>query len=330
MRTIQRLAVAAGVSMCVVTLAVTTARAEIINGIACKVGRDIITVNEFNTTYEQLKARAYMFGMPVPGRQEVMDGLIENLLIKREAERRGLVVSESELDEIINNIKEQGNISDEEFQAQLRQEGLTEEELRDHFRSERLRDRLVNLFISGSDYGISEKELKDFYEDPANRRLFATPGTVTLAQIYIPVPNELSYQEALELKERANMISEEAQSGKSFEELVMQYSAAANKERNRGNLGSFTEEQLLSFMNPQDVNLIFSMEKGDVTPPIRMQDGYYIFRINDIVEAKQLSYEESQERIQSFLLKLKGEKRLETWLDEERVATRIEIVMEME
>jgi parvulin-like peptidyl-prolyl isomerase len=330
MRMIQKLAVVVGISICVGNLAVTTARAEIINGIACKVGRDIITVNEFNTTYEQVRARAYMFGMPVPSRQEVMDGFIDNLLIKREAERRGLVVSESELDEIINNIKEQGNISDEEFQVQLREEGLTEEELRDQYRSEIVRTRLVNFFISGSDYGISEEELKDFYEDPANRRFFATLGTVTLAQIYIPVPNDLSYQDALEFKERVNMISEETQSGKSFEELVMQYSAAANKERNRGNLGSFTEEQLLSFMNPQDVNLIFSLEKGGVTPPIRMQDGYYIFRINDIVEAKQLTYEESQERIQSFLLKLKGEERMEAWLDEKRAATRIEIVMEME
>jgi parvulin-like peptidyl-prolyl isomerase len=330
MRMKQKLTVAAGVIICVVTMAVTTARTEIINGIACTVGRDIITVREFNTTYEQVKARAYMLGMPVPGRQEVMDGLIDNLLIEREAERKGLVVSESELDDIINDIKEQGNISDEEFQAQLRQEGLTEEELRDQYRSEIIRNRLVSFFISGSDHGIPEKELKDFYEDPANRRLFATSGTVTLSQIYISVPNDLNYQEALELKERANMISEEAQSGKSFEELVMQYSAAANKERNQGNLGSFTEEQLLSFMNPQDVNLIFSLEKGDVTPPIRMQDGYYIFRINDIVEAKQLTYDESHKRIQSFLLKLKGEERLEAWLDEERAATRIEIVMEME
>jgi parvulin-like peptidyl-prolyl isomerase len=330
MRMIHKLVVAAGVFICSMNLVIIPAGAEIINGIACKVGSDIITINEFNTTFEQVKARAYIFGMPVPGWQEVMDGLIDNLLIKREAERRGIVVSESELDEIINNIKKQGNISDEEFQAQLRQEGFTEEELRDQYKSEILRSRLVNLFISGSDYGVSEKELKDFYDDPANRRLFATPGTVTLTQIYIPVPNDLSYQEAYELKEKANMIAEEAQSGKSFEELVMQYSAAANKERNRGNLGSFTQEQLLSFMNPKDVTLMFSLEMGDVTPPVRMQDGYYIFRINDIVEAKQLTYEESRERIQSFLLKLKGEERLENWLDEARAATRIEIVMEME
>lgn len=327
MRVIQKLAVASGLFVC---MAVTTGRAEIINGIACKVGRDIITVNEFNNTYGQLKARSFMFGMPVPGKKEVMDGLIENLLIKREAERRGIVVSESELDDIIANIKEQSNLSDEEFKAQLQQEGLTEEELRDQYKSEIFRTRLVNFFISGSDYGISEKDTMDFYENPANRGLFATPGTVSLAQIYIPVAGDLSYSEALELKERASMISNEARSGGDFEELVMEYSAAANKERNRGNLGSFTQDQLLSFMNPKDVNIIFSLSSGDVTPPIRMQDGYYIFRINDIAQAKQLTYEESQERIQSYLLKLKGEERLKNWLIEKRAAMRIEIVMEME
>lgn len=330
MRITRRIFLATSVCFFISAVVATTGRAEIINGIACKVGREIITINEFNTTYEQVRARALMFGLPVPGKKEVLDGLINNLLIKREAERRGLVVSESEIDEIFDDIKKQGNLSEEEFQEQLRQEALTEEELRDQYRTEIIRSRLVSFFITSSDFGVTEMELREFYDNPANRRLFATPRTVGLSQIYIPVSNDLSYQDALELKERARTISQEAQGGGNFEDLVMQYSAAANKERNRGELGTFTEEQLLSFMNPQDVSLIFSLDSGDVTPPIRMQDGYYIFRINDIVESKQLTYEESQERIQSFLLRMKGEERLKKWLEEERAATRIQIVMEME
>ncbi len=330
MRITRRIFLATSVCFFIGAAVAITGRAEIINGIACKVGREIITTNEFNTTYEQVRERAYMFGLPVPGKKEVLDGLINNLLIKREAERRGLVVSESELDEILDNIKKQGNLSEEEFQEQLRQEALTEEELRDQYRTEIIRSRLVSFFITSSDFGITEVELREFYDSPANRRLFATPRTVGLSQIYIPVSNDLSYQDALELKERVRTISQEAQGGGDFEDLVMQYSAAANKERNRGKLGTFTEEQLLSFMNPQDVSLIFSLDSGDVTPPIRMQDGYYIFRINDIVESKQLTYEESQERIQSFLLRMKGEERLKKWLEDERAATRIQIVMEME
>jgi parvulin-like peptidyl-prolyl isomerase len=317
-------------SFCLIILAVTHVSAEIINGIACKVGRDIITVNEFNIMYDQMKSRAYLFGMPVPDKQEVMNGLIDNLLIKREAERRGVVVTDSEIDEIIADIKDQNSISDEEFAAQLEQEGLTVEELREQYKSEIIRSRLVNFFISSADYGISEQEIQDFYENPANRGFFVLPGTVSLSQIYIPAPGELSYSEALELKDRANLVVAEARSGVDFEQLVMEYSAAANKESNRGNLGSFTQDQLVSFMNPKDVGLIFSLDDGDITPPIRMQDGYYIFKINDIVQTRRLTLEESQDRIQSYFLKLRGEEKLQSWLTERKAALQIEIVMEME
>jgi len=305
-------------------------RAEIINGIACKVGGDIITVNEFKKAYEQVRERAFMFGVPIPGKREVMDGLIDNLLISREAERRGLIVTESELNEIIADIKRQNNLSDEEFQRQLKEEGISIEELREQYRKEIVRTRLTNYFVTGEDFDLSEQETKAFYDDPNNRRLFRTPATLNLSQIYIAVGADLSYQEAIELKERVRSISEEAYRADNFEELVMRYSAAVNKEQNRGNLGSFTQEQLLSFMSPQDVSLLFSLEQGEVSPPIRMQDGYYIFRVNEKTESQQLTYEQSRERIKSFLLKLKGDERLQKWLEEERAATRIQIVMDME
>jgi parvulin-like peptidyl-prolyl isomerase len=128
----------------------------------------------------------------------------------------------------------------------------------------------------------------------------------------------------------AGQVAAEAAAGADFEELVMKYSAAASKEQNRGNLGSFTQEQLLSFMNPQDVALLFSLDPGEVSSPIRMQDGYYIFKVNAKSESNQLTYEESRERIRSFLLKMRGEERLREWLEEERATTRIQIVVNME
>jgi parvulin-like peptidyl-prolyl isomerase len=304
--------------------------AEIVNGIACKVGVDIITMNELDTAYDQVRQRASLFGVPAPAKREVLNGLIDNLLIEQEAERRGVVVTASELDEIIEDVKRQNNFTDEEFQAQLDQEGLTIDELREQYRSEIIRTRLVNYFVTGSDFEPTEEETRDFYDDPANRRLFRTPATIALSQIYLPVGEDLSYQEALRLKEQASLVAAEAAASGDFEELVMEYSAAASKEQNRGNLGSFTQEQLLSFMNPQDVALLFSLDPGEVSSPIRMQDGYYIFKVNAKTESNQLTYEESRVRIKSYLLKISGEERLREWLEEERAATRIQIVVNME
>jgi peptidyl-prolyl cis-trans isomerase SurA len=304
--------------------------AEIVNGIACKVGGDIITIYEFNTTYEQVRERAQLFGVPAPNKREVLDELIDGLLIAREADRRGLVVTERELDEIIQNIKDQNDLSDEEFSRQLEAEGLTIEGLREQYRKEIVRSRLVNYFVTGEDMDIGEDEIRSFYDDPQNRRFFMTQGSVNISQIYVPVAEDLSYQDAKELKDRALRIAEEARNSDDFEALVMQYSAAANKDQNRGNLGSFSQDQLLSIMSPQNVSIIFSLEQGDVTPPIRLQDGYYIFRVNQKVDAKRLEYEESRERIKSFLLKIKAEERLKEWLQDERAATRIQIVMDTE
>ncbi len=304
--------------------------AEIINGIACKVGSSIITINEFNTAYEQALTRARFVGQPVPSKREVLDKLIDDLLIREEAELRGLVVSETELNSIIDNIKKQSNISDEEFNLQLEREKITLEELKDSYRMEILKTRLVNLITQGSGYKLDDEEIRAFYDNPANRNLFMIPARVNISQIYIPVTEDLSYQEATEIKKRVNQITDEARKSNNFEELVMRYSAAANKEENRGNLGTFTQEQLYSFMKPGDVNLIFSLDSGDVTSPIRLQDGYYIFKINDKKERSLLSFDEAYENIKSYILKMKGEETFKAWLLKERGATKIQIVMDME
>ncbi len=92
-------------------LTLTPGYAEIVNGIACKVGDSIITINEFETAYESEKVRAGFFGEGVPDKSSVMDLLIDNLLVKMETEKKGIVVTEEELNEIIDNIRKQNKIS---------------------------------------------------------------------------------------------------------------------------------------------------------------------------------------------------------------------------
>jgi foldase protein PrsA len=240
------------------------------------------------------------------------------------------VVSEVELNSVIDNIKKQSKISDEEIILQLEREKITLDELKGSYRIEILKSRLVNLITQGSSYNLDDEEIRGFYDNPANRKLFMIPAMVNISQIYIPVTEDLSYQEATEIKKKVNQITDEARKSNNFEELVMVHSQAANKEENRGNLGFFTQEQLYSIMKPADVNLIFSLDSGDVTSPIRLQDGYYIFKINEKKEMNMLSFDEAYESIRSYLFKLKGEETFREWLLKERGAIKIQIVMDME
>jgi len=303
--------------------------AEIVNGIAAKVGTDIITIHEFNRTYEQMKKNALMRGSRVSTKKEVMNQLIDNLLIQKEAEKRGIIVTEEELNKVIENIKKQRNLNDEEFESELKRENITLKELKDQYRRDFLKTRLINQMASSRVYEIGEDEIKNFYEDPANKRLFIIPSMVKLSELFIQVPADASYQEALDFKNRAHTIYEEIRNGGNFEELVKTYSEAPNKD-DEGYLGSFTQEQMLTFVKPADVSFIFSLDRGDITTPIRLQDGYYIFKIRDKDEKKLLTLEEARENIKSYLLRMKGDDLFQSWLLKKRDLTKIHFVLSME
>jgi len=304
--------------------------AEVINGIACKVGSDIITINEFNREYERAAQRAGIVGVDKPSKKEIMELLVNNLLIMNEAEKRGIVVMEEEIDAIIEDIKKQEDMSEEEFMEQLELEKLTLAELRDQYTRELIRTRFINSLISTRINIVDEAEIVRFYDDPANKKHFVIPAIVKLTQIYIQVPEGVSYQEAVTVKNRAREVYEEAKSGKSFEELVMIHSEAESKEENRGFLGSFTKEQLASFMKGDDINMIFSLEKGDIVPPLRFQDGYYILKIEDKTEQSVMDFEEARENIRGFLLRQRGEEEFKFWISEARAATKILYMIAME
>ena len=60
------------------------------------------------------------------------------------------------------------------------------EELQGQYRDEIIRTRLTNYLVTGSDFNLSEQEIRDFYDNPDNKRLFKVPAILGLSQIYIP------------------------------------------------------------------------------------------------------------------------------------------------
>lgn len=302
----------------------------VINGIAAKAGDSVITIHEFSTMYEWETHMALMMGRLAPTKKAVMDSLIDDLLIRNEAENRGIVVGQKELDAIIDDIKKQNNMSDEEFERALEEEKITVEDLIEKYRSEILTARLISQMVSITGERISDKEIRDFYDDPQNRRLFRVPPMVKLSQIFIAVGKDTSYQNSKELKELTMKVHQMAQEGQDFQDLVRQYSTAPGKEKNRGYLGSFTAEQLRTLMKSEDVELIFSLEAGEIVPPVRLEDGYYIFKVEEKIEEKQLSFEEAYENIKSYLLKQKGDKLFNAWLVEKKEKTKIHYMIELE
>jgi len=305
------------------------ASAEIVNGIACTVGGEIITIHEFERAFGRRIQQSVLYGVPSPTRREVMNDLVEKTLLESEAERKGIIVSEEELDGIVEDIKRQNNLTDEAFQRELEREKLTIEGLKEQYRQEILMSRLVNQLVSERGDVIADDEIQSFYEDPENRRLVTVPGIVKLSVILVPASADLSYKESMELKQRALEAYGRAEKGESFSGLVTEYSGAEASAATGGYIGSFTREQLLTMMPAENVATVFSLDENEISPPIRFKDGYRIFKLEGKADQKILTLEESYENIKSYLLKVKGDDLLERFIAEMKETINIQYLIDM-
>jgi peptidyl-prolyl cis-trans isomerase SurA len=309
---------------------ITVLQAKIINGIACKVGGELITINEFYREYEKERQRAFILGLNVPEKLNVMNRMVNNLIIRMESEKKGIFVSNEELDKIIDKLVQQNALTLEQFEEELAKENISMEELRDLYEINLLRNRLLEQLYSLEAGEITEAEIEEFYEHPSNKSLFFKPAMVIISQIFIPVPEDSSYKEAVEVKNRAMEIYDQAMNGADFVELVGKFSMAPDKEENLGSIGSFTYEQLMTILTPEGADVVFSLNKGEVTSPMRFGDGYYLFRVDDKSEETQLSFEEARENIKEFLFRKNGEEFFRKWVSEKRESGRVQIMIDLE
>jgi len=251
------------------------------------------------------------------------------VLLRREAERKGIVVPEDELVSIVENIKKQNRINDEQLQKELEKEKLTLEMLKDRYRFEIIMSRLINQLIAERGVQIPDEEIEEFYGDPNNQRLVTVPGIVKLWELFLPAGDDMTFSESMDLKKRAVDLYERAKGGEDFETLLAESSGSEGKGPAGGFIGSFTREQLLGTIAPNDVDMIFSLDSGEFASPIRFNDGYRLFKIEERTESKRLTLEESNDNIRSYLLKKRGDEIYKKWLIEIKEATTVQYMIDM-
>jgi parvulin-like peptidyl-prolyl isomerase len=304
------------------------AQGEIVNGIAAKVGRAVITINEFNKAYNNARTQALLLDSEVPSKKAVMDGLVDDILVRMEGERRGIVVTDDEVNGIINDIKTRNKFDDAQMNQQLALEGLTLSDLKAQYRKELIKARLLNLMGAEKNPEITDADVRSFYDDPANRESLSLPGTVsvTLSQVLVAVSEGAAYREALDAKNSAASVYERAVSGEDFQSLILERSSYPDKAA----MGTFTREQLLALFSPDTVNAILSLDEGGVLPPIRVKEGYSVIRVDKKNPETMLSFDEVRESIRGYLAKKKGEEQFSAWIKDKRRITKIEYLISME
>lgn len=266
---------------------------ELVNEIVARVNNDIITRVDYLNALRDFREE---LGRQMQGKTEaeidaeferlkssVLDFMIDDLLVEQKAKELSLDV-EAEVNQQMTQVaKDNGFANVLAFENELKKQGIDPETFRLSIRK-RLQQQLViqREVLSPIYQRLNDKDRRDFYLK--HKDAFTSQGEETISEIFLPLEGHT----ADEVSQRAKRLVAELRAGKNFEEAVQENSPVSRATRaQKGKVGTFKQGEL----NKDTSAAISSLKPGEVTEPVRLQDGFQIVRLDERKPATLLPFE---------------------------------------
>ncbi len=116
-------------------------------------------------------------------RQQVLDGMINNIILTQEAKRMGVTVTDGDVEEELQRFISRSKLTPEEFNRQLQVQGTTEKAVKKRIRDGLLRSRLLATMV-GRKVIVTKEEIQQYYEQ--HHESFKSNQRVRFAVIVYP------------------------------------------------------------------------------------------------------------------------------------------------
>ncbi|MGI5920810.1 MAG: SurA N-terminal domain-containing protein [Syntrophomonadaceae bacterium] len=223
--------------------------------------------------------------------------LVLQRLIKEDAEKRGIKVSDREVDSSLKNFKEANNQRDQDgYSTFLKDRKLDESGLRGLIKDELLWQKVENEVTRG--ISVSQGDIEQYYEK--NKTAFIEPGGIEIYHILVNTEKE------------AKDIIGKINNGGDFTQLAKQYSICPSKDKG-GDLGILNENT--DFV-PEFKIPALKLQPGQMTlTPVKSQFGYHIIKAGDRKPEHQKTLAEVQDEIKARLEKEKKTAAINEYVD---------------
>jgi len=269
-------------------------------GIAARVNGVELSNERFDAFYREYR-RPY--GINVAGRgdhlhrltklrQEAMDLMIEQELIRQAAERKGIKVEDGEVDEAFAVLSEPFD-KPGDFIRRLETEGYTEASYREHLRRMLAAKKYLDT-IRAEASNVSDEELEAYYRD--NEVRLTLPEQVRVRHILLSWKPLGKPDDKAALYEQMQAILEKARAGEDFAELAREYSDDSTR-MNGGDVGFFYRGQML----PAFEAAAFALPPGEISDIVETNYGLHILRLEERKEAQLLPLDEVRDQLREHI-----------------------------
>lgn len=297
-------------------------QSDLPQGAIARVGERLVSQGEF----EQLKATHEAAGR-APDKdkrpkdyenfeQALAEYLVTLEVLRQEAPGLGVSVAERDVQNELAQIKQMFQGNEERFEEALKTQGLTLEQLTQSIRED-LWLQEMKVAVTG-DVTVAEAETAAYYEAHKAdyveqesrdvRHILISPFATMVDGTAATTAGQDEWDAA---KAEAEKVRSEIQNGADFVSAAEKYSDDAATKDSGGKLGAVTR----GLMVPAFEVVVFNLQIGERSQPVKTQYGYHIIEVTDITPERQLSYEQVKEKIRSALLEDKQAATWRQWLN---------------
>lgn len=297
----------------------------VVEEIIAKVNGDIITRSEIDRQRRQLEAELKSRGMKGPELEKAVsdrdkDALrerIDQLLLVQKGKELSINV-EQDVSKYLADIQMGVKIPDpDKFQQYIReQSGQSFEDFKNEVRNGYLTQRVIRQEVGGR-MSPPRAELEKYYNE--NKAKYMREEQVFLRELLVSTEGKDAAGIAVAEK-KARDLSARAKKGEKFHELARANSDAATKE-NYGELGGFKRNEL----DKQIGDIVFAADRGFVTDPIRVANGFLILKVEEKHKAGQATFEEVEQEVTNEVIQPKFQPQVREYLTKLRLESFLEI-----
>jgi len=261
------------------------------------VDQDVITEKELQDKINSVIINLKSQKIDIPSenilRKQVIERLISNSLQIQMAQQTGLKISDAQVDKTIERIAEKNKLNVTDFKKTLEKDGTNFYQFREEIRNEitiaQLKEREVDSKIV-----ITDGEIDNFL----NAQSKEVQDEFEIAHILIRVPEDASPDKLEKLKNKAEEVVKQINTGKNFTQVSAAFSEAPNALEG-GNLGWKKASDLPTLF----VDALKKIEVGKLTPILRSPNGFHVLKlINKKGPSTQVVVE--QTHVRHILIKL--------------------------
>ena len=238
---------------------------EILDRVAVIVDDGLIMESQIKQSLSDIIQRYDQQNIPKPPPETLKDQVIERLVIEelqlQMANRAGVRISDTELNEAVSRIATNNNMQLQEFITFIEDDGASYEELREQIKREMIIQRIQRGRV-GSEIDITEKEFDAYLA--TDESLNALEPELLVKQILV---KEISL---------AEKVISRINAGEDFSQLAKELSISSNSQN--GGLMNWRKAEEMPKLFSDAVNF---KEVGYVTDPLESGAGYHILKLED-------------------------------------------------